>query len=74
MVEDDSRAAGKEAAHTERLSDNLTEDMRHAAQNEAFRCLDCAKVTLRSPKLAYECPICGSLDSIVVGEEENGSA
>lgn len=37
---------------------------------ETFRCLDCGKVTERPATMGYECPDCGSLDSIVADGRE----
>jgi hypothetical protein len=41
---------------------------------DAFRCLECAEVTLRSPEKALECPVCGSRHSIVVEGGRSGRA
>jgi Zn finger protein HypA/HybF involved in hydrogenase expression len=41
------------------------------AQSEAFECLDCGQVSLRSPANPYECPACSSLESIIAEGSDN---
>lgn len=61
---------GQLAEEARRQLAGLRTKLNPAAAGTAFRCLDCARTTLRSGESHYVCPVCGSLESVSAAQDD----